>query len=238
MPIQSSVPAPVSARPVVVIGGPTGPSGGPTGPTGPQGAVSLTGATGPTGSFGPTGATGITGATGAGAFTGPTGMTGPPGVGTAGPAGATGPAGAAGPAGAVGSLGTRNSNVASGPMTGIGLTQTAFGCTCILTPTTTGRLLIHATGAVQNTGSGNTNVFGWYGTGTPPVSGQTSGLGFSQFCINQRLCGSADSDWVGFCLTGLATLSVGTEYWFDVVISSTSGAGAGIRDVEVVVLEL
>lgn len=104
-------PAPISARPVVVIGGPTGPSGGPTGPTGSSftGPTGATAATGPTGAIGtgPTGATGVTGPTGATGFTGPPGNPGPTGlsaVGTTGPTGNTGPLGT-GPTGPTGVTG-------------------------------------------------------------------------------------------------------------------------------------
>lgn len=113
MTVTVNQPAPVSALPVVVVGGATGPSGGPTGPTGntgPTGAVSPTGNTGPTGP-GPTGPTGNQGLTGP---SGPTGMTGPPngptgpqgpvGTGVTGPIGPTGPNG--GPTGPTGTAGT------------------------------------------------------------------------------------------------------------------------------------
>lgn len=93
--------APVTAYPIVLLGGPTGPSGGPTGATGATGAAA-TGATGPTGRTGPTGpiGTGPTGATAATGVTGATGYTGPPGsslTGSTGPTGATGVTGPTGP---------------------------------------------------------------------------------------------------------------------------------------------
>lgn len=124
-------PAPIYARPVVVVSGPTGPSGGPTGPTGPTGVTgasgqSVTGPTGPTG-FGATGSTGLTGSKGATGFTGPpgagsTGPTGAGGVGSTGPAGATGfgatgPTGLTGPTGNTGPLGTGPTG-ATGSLTG------------------------------------------------------------------------------------------------------------------------
>lgn len=97
MSVEDISPAPVMARPVLVVGGPTGPSGGPTGPTGAPGpaATGPTGVTGPTGG-GPTGPTGVTGPTGS------TGFTGPPGSGATGP---TGAGGGAGPTGATGATG-------------------------------------------------------------------------------------------------------------------------------------
>ena len=92
MPALIYGPAPIYARPIVVVPGqtgPTGPSGGPTGPTGP---ALNTGPTGPAGPTGPSGAaSNVTGPTGA---SGRTGFTGPPG--SAGATGAQGPTGAAG----------------------------------------------------------------------------------------------------------------------------------------------
>lgn len=101
-----SVPSPVLAQPVIVVGGPTGATGpspgstGPTGPSGPTGAVG-TGPTGATGVTGPSGTAGLRGLTGPTGFTGPPGnsVTGPAGLGTTGPAGAAGAAGATGPTG-------------------------------------------------------------------------------------------------------------------------------------------
>lgn len=94
MTVSVNGPAPVMARPIVLVLGPTGPSGGPTGSTGPTGALGLTG---PTGQRGQTGAGGA-----ASSVTGPTGNTGPAGV--TGPQGntVTGPTGGAGPTGSSG----------------------------------------------------------------------------------------------------------------------------------------
>lgn len=86
-------PAPVFARPIVAVVGPTGPTGAPAGPTGPTGATNpFTGPTGPpgTGPTGPIGATStVTGPTGPGK----TGFTGPPGNAATGVTGPTGPTG-------------------------------------------------------------------------------------------------------------------------------------------------
>lgn len=112
MTVQVQAPAPIYARPVVVVGGPTGPSGGPTGTTGATGPTGkaapsgATGSTGPTGT-GPTGVTGTTGATGATGPFGPPGNAGPTGlsaVGTTGPTGASG-LGPSGPTGKTGPTG-------------------------------------------------------------------------------------------------------------------------------------
>ena len=102
MPVYQAVPSPVSALPIILLGGPTGatgPSPGSTGPTGP------TGFTGPLGT-GPTGPTGLQGPSGSNSTaTGPTGNTGPfgpPGNSVTGPAGPIGPTGTVGPTGPLG----------------------------------------------------------------------------------------------------------------------------------------
>jgi len=115
MTVTVNQPAPISARPVVVVGGPTGPSGGPTGPTGNTGPSGAAASTGPTGHTGPSGAgstgpTGVTGPRGLTGYTGPAGnsVTGPTGdastvTGPTGPSpgstGPTGPTGNTGPTG-------------------------------------------------------------------------------------------------------------------------------------------
>lgn len=105
MTITVNEPAPIYARPVRVVSGPTGPSGGPTGSTGPTGPSGAPASTGPTGVTGPTGA-GFTGATGPSGPRGLTGYTGPPGNSFTGPTGdpstVTGPTGFTGPTGATG----------------------------------------------------------------------------------------------------------------------------------------
>lgn len=109
------VPRPIQAKPIVVIGGPTGPAGGPPGPTGPQGDATMTGPTGP---VGPTGVMG-TGPAGDGAYTGPTGApgpTGPVGEGAQGPPGPTGSMGYTGDRGPTGMQGPQGvTGSASGP---------------------------------------------------------------------------------------------------------------------------
>lgn len=147
-------PAPIYARPVVVVGGPTGPSGGPTGPTG------NTGRTGPTASPGSTGATGPTGlgATGPSGVTGPRGLTGFTGPqGNAGPTGPTGNTGATGfgPTGATGVPGSATSTGATGaagPTGGTGPTGVAGSATNTGATGPTGATGIGATGPTGATG--------------------------------------------------------------------------------------
>jgi hypothetical protein len=104
----------IYAKPVRVVGGPTGPGFGPTGPTGAQGDVSLTGPTGYTGPTGPMG-TGPAGEDGATGPTGATGQTGPFGAGPIGPTGEQGAIGYTGPTGPTGVVGATGID---GPATG------------------------------------------------------------------------------------------------------------------------
>lgn len=236
MPTQSYVPAPIMAQPVVIVGGPTGPSSGPTGSTGPVGA---TGSAGVTGSAGPTGITGPTGAagpTGAGAFTGPIGFTGPPGsVGIIGPTGDIGPTGMTGPQGELdGSRSRLTSSTAT--LASITTANTAYGLGMYYTPAATGRVMLWATGVAQNSAAATTNVVLWNGTGTAPAAGATSFSG-SSAGISKRCAGSADSDWIGFSVYGLLTLTIGIQYWFDVVAASSSGSGGSVRDVQIMLIE-
>jgi len=205
-----------------------------------MGAAAPTGPTGRTGPTGITGPTGLIGPTGIGAFTGPTGYTGPPGsLGAIGPTGWTGYTGMTGPQGDLSNLLSAYTASSTTPLTGIGTTQTAFGVGMTYTPSTTGRMMIIASGTAQQTSASNmTNVFGRYGTGTPPTSGATAGLG-SQFGLTQHIGGSATGgDWIGFVVEAIISMTIGTTYWFDIAISGTGGTGAGVRDIQILMVEL
>lgn len=126
MTIEIIAPAPVFARPVVVVGGPTGPAGGPTGTTGPTGstgATAATGSTGPTGATGAgaTGPSGVTGPRGLTGFTGPPGNPGPTGLSAVGTTGPTGPLGT-GPTGGTGAALTGPTGPNGGPTGPTGIT--------------------------------------------------------------------------------------------------------------------
>ena|SRR5215471_5233458 len=234
MVIQTNVPAPILAQPVVVVGGPTGPGGGPTGPTGPQGAMSLTGTTGPTGRTGPSGPTGIMGPTGAGAFTGPGGVTGPPG--SIGMTGATGVTGPTGPIGAAQS-GARNF---ANPAGGYGVTPTFVGLNFTATPIKTGNVMAWMAGVALNTtsGGGSVNITAYYGTGTPPVPGDSSPVG-AVFGLTQHLVLASGTEQVGFMITDkISGMTLNTTYWFDLMISTTSGTGAFVKDIQGTALEV
>jgi hypothetical protein len=167
MTVQVQAPAPVYARPVVVVVGPTGPSGGPTGPTGitgPSGisATGVTGYTGPTGS-GPTGVTGATGPRGLTGYTGPpgnagptgaassaVGPTGPLGTGPTGPTGVTGFTGpSGGPTGPTGYTGPTGNTGATGPAQVANMEFVIDGGGSVIAVGTTGYLTVDFAGSIQ-----------------------------------------------------------------------------------------
>lgn len=240
-----SVPAPIMAKPVVVIGGPTGPSGGPTGPTGAQGTASVTGATGYTGPTGIVGFTGPTGSPGAGAFTGPTGNTGPPGIGS--PSTVAGPTGPQGPPGATGSGagGLPNFNYANAPTPAgnVSITETAMGLGqsgCVITPNKSGKVLVIFSGMVRNSTAAGDGVqlTGRYGSGTAPANGVTTGLG-AAFSIPQSFIASTTTGRQGFCLHYVFSgLTLGTQWWFDISLVAISAGGASVFDVQFSAVEL
>ena len=194
MATQSTTPAPIMAQPVVVVGGPTGPSGGPTGGMGPTGTTGYTGPSGMTGPTGIRGFTGPTGAPGVTAFTGPTGPFGPPGsVGAASSVtGPTGAVGATGPSATIPAgrfVSTYNSSTT---LTGIGTSQVCFGLNVSYTPSYSGRLLLIASGMVQNTTANAAQAFGFYGSGASPASGAAVPAINGQWGCTQHSSGSAD----------------------------------------------
>lgn len=232
MSTQSNIPAPIAAMPVVLVGGPTGPSGGPTGPTGPAGLATITGATGSAGPTGFTGPTGTVGATGAGAFTGPTGRTGPPGsVGAA----STGPTG---PTGAIGVSQSVSGSIVA-PTGPAGTTPYMIGLGGTFTPNLSGKCFIELAGVALNTtgGGGNINVAGRYGTGTPPIAG--AGVTGTAFGIAQHIITNANTVQIGFTVIGIVSgLTLGTPYWIDLVISTDSGTGGFVKDLQGIAMEI
>ena len=232
MSTQSNTPAPIRAQPVVVIGGPTGPGGGPTGPTGAQGSASVTGATGYTGPTGITGPTGRTGATGAGAFTGPTGYTGPPGSLGAASTGPTGPTGSIG-------VSQSASGVLAAPTGPAGTTPYMIGLGATFTPNKSGKCFIELAGVALNTtgGGGSINILGRYGTGTPPAAGAAA-TGTS-FGTVQHIVTNANNVQIGFTIIGIVSgLALGTPYWIDLVISTDSGTGGFVKDLQGIAMEI
>lgn len=240
---QSGIPAPISAQPVVVIGGPTGPSGGPTGPTGPAGIATITGATGPSGPTGVLGSTGPTGAPGEGAFTGPTGMTGPPGIGS--PSTIPGPTGATG---AVGAPGTASSDTTwdqgqvVSPVGNVSTTEVAMGLGTSFRIFTinTGVVFVIISGIVLNSAAAGNGVTitGRHGIGTPPANGSAISLG-TAFGASQHFVASTTAGQQGFCVHGIVSgLPIGVAAWFDLSIVAVTAGGATVKDVQFSVIEI
>jgi hypothetical protein len=232
MSTQSNTPAPIMAQPVVVVGGPTGPSGGPTGPTGYTGPTAATGVTGYTGPTGVTGPTGRVGATGAGAFTGPTGYTGPPGSLGAASTGATGPTGPVG----VFQSGSAALASPTGPM---GTTPLMIGLNGDFVPAATGKIFIAIAGVALNTtgGGGSINISGYYGTGTAPSPG--AAVMGTLFSVTQHIITASAAAQAGFTILGLISgLTLGTTYWIDLAVSTTTGANAFVKDVKGIAMEI
>jgi hypothetical protein len=238
MTIQSKTPAPIEARPVIVVGGPTGPAGGPTGSTGATGPISVT--TGPTGYPGAHGVTGPTGAQGIQGVTGPTGMTGPPGAvggfGPAGPVGSTGPMGPTGDA----PPGYHYSTQSPGPHGPYGSSPVhmGFGTSIIHQMIGQGRALVMFTGQVRNTaGSAGVSMGGRLGLYPGPSAGAAA-TG-SSFGANQHPYMTSGADWQSFTIMAIVPgFTVGQTYWFDLVVQSTiASATAFVQDVQFVLIE-
>ena len=231
---MTNSPAPIMAKPVVVIGGPTGPSGGPTGPTGapgPAATIGPQGPPGPTGSIG-TGPTGPQGHTGT---DGPQGSTGPPG--SFGGAGYTGPTGSQGAPGVSG-MGFKTA-IGAGPYGPNGTAPTLIGLTILHNLQFEARVAVEISGMVRNSAGGSgggVNLVGRYGLGlVAPPAGETVELGL-QFPVPAQFFTIDPQGYYGFTVRMHTTLSAGT-WWFDLAISSTAGNNAYVRDVYLTLIE-
>lgn len=226
--------APIMAKPVVVIGGPTGPPGGPTGPTGAPGPAATIG---PTGYLGPTGPS-VTGPTGPQGFTGPDGPRG-----ATGPAGSFGGAGYTGPTGAPGATGTTFRGFATaavaGPYGPVDTTPTLIGlrASYVVRP---GVLSVEITGMVRNaTGGsgGGVELSGRYGVGSvPPSAGETVNMGLG-FPVLSRFFTTDGLGYYNFNVRMLTDGLAEGPMWFDLAINSTGGAVAYVRDVQLLLIE-
>lgn len=212
--------------------GPTGTAGaaGPTGPTGGVGGSGAAGGTGSQGPTGPTGSTGLAGSTGSQGISGATGPTGPTGATGATGAVGTGPTGPGGSAAnffyarSLGGL----TGVSSTPlMLGLGKGNSSFGLAApfVLTPASSGDIIVHIDGYLSN-GASNVGDFALvYGTGTAP-SNNGGFTGVTLTSMPQTVGGSTVADF-GFSMTGLLTgAAIGTQYWFDVIAMSNGNTAA------------
>jgi hypothetical protein len=239
MPIDSNIPAEIMVRPVAVVIQETG---GPTGVTGPTGAAGdPSSVTGPTGLVGQTGPTGGVGPTGVGAFTGPMGMTGPPGAGGVGPMGMTGPTGARF-GGGTDTWGRSSDSTIYGPY-GPTYTHCGRGNAWRHDHVSSGVSLIVVSGLARNSAGGgvgaNTLVKLNCGVGTaaPPAGSSEQGFSFGRE-LNIFLTNS--NDWVGFTIP---VISAGWgnppfSLWSDLVVRSSVGSNAYVRDLHWVLVEI
>jgi hypothetical protein len=122
---------------------------------------------------------------------------------------------------------------------GIGTTELMVGCAFTYTPTVTGHIRINIAGIAMNTAGGagaGTTITGRYGTGTPPAAG--AALTGTQYGVIQHIF-LPNLAQVGFMIMDIpTTFTVGMAYWFDLSVVSTSGAGAGVKDIQFTLLEL
>jgi hypothetical protein len=232
MSTESNIPAEIMARPVVVIGGPTGPAGAPTGSTGPTGPAGTASTTGATGATGPTGQFG-TGPTGASSkVTGPTGRTGP--------AGSPGATGMQGPTGSTGTLGSGDSSryfygshqSAIGPY-GISYAMAGLGIT--YTIKSSGSLLLIFSGVARNTGGAITTIAAKWGAGSSPAAGGSEvgvGIGSPQNIV------CAAGEQVGFTINMVMSFAGQSLIWLDLAFKSSSGTTALIQDINFTLIEL
>lgn len=224
--MASNIPAaPISTRPVVVIGqGPTGPAGyiggpGPTGATGLPGFSTNTGATGPAGEPG-----------------GPTGPTGPQGSVLSVATGSTGPQGPQGPPGTI------STHVASGlTLAPAGTTSGSgvmLGLSSVITPTVTGRVMVWINGVASQTNSNNNAAYEIRcGTGTPPANGVAPvGTKISGQLVTNFSSGLTST---GFFIQGfIQGLALGVPVWLDILLSSPRGGTATMTEVQLNAFEL
>lgn len=239
MAVEVVAPAPVAARPVVVIGGPTGPAGGPTGGTGPTGhtgAPAATGTTGPTGATGPTGrgatgpaSTGATGPSGPpGGPTGSQGDTGPTGVaGSASNTGATGHTGPTGSTGFTGPVGTAANTGATGPSGPSGPTGKTGPAGTAANTGATG-----PTGITGPTGAGATGPTGLPGSATNTgATGPTGGGGGAAAIAAQRYAPPTTSSFTTVVGTNSENPSVSdtSDRGLNVTFGVSPGGGNNVR---------
>jgi hypothetical protein len=197
-----------------------------TGLTGQSGYTGETGATGLTGQSGYTGETGATGATG---MTGATGLTGFGNTGVTGATGFTGPA----------YNGVSITATTSAPTGTSGFTQLMMGCAGTITPGTSTRLLVSASGQMANDSastSGATVNF-CYGTGAKPANGDAASgsvIGAPQTCVVKSA-----GETSGFNITGVITgLTPATAYWLDLSLASVTTGTATITGVTISAVEI
>ena len=101
-----------------------------------------------------------------------------------------------------------------------------LGSTCTITPRVTGQLLIHVVGDMGTaTTAGSTFTAQIrYGTGTAPVNGAAVTGTVAGSVVAIILTGYTANDRIPIALVGhVSGLTVGTAYWLDIAITTSSG---------------
>ena len=113
----------------------------------------------------------------------------------------------------------------------------------VITPAGSGKVEVTITGIYLTTVSAvNINLGGRYGTGTPPANGTAAagtrfGTGSSESVLKESSASSGAG--MDFELTAILTLTPGTAYWFDAVVSTqTGGDVATLENLNVKIKEL
>lgn len=114
-----------------------------------------------------------------------------------------------------------------------------LGSTATITPRVTGQLLIEAVGDMGTaTTAGSTFTAQLrYGTGTAPVNGAAVTGTVAGSVVAIILSGYTANDRIPIALKGhVSSLTVGTAYWFDVALTTSSGT-LTIKNVSIVARE-
>lgn len=110
----------------------------------------------------------------------------------------------------------------------------------LITPTTTGRVLIIINGrSANNNASGGVVIGLRYGTGTGPANGASSGTGIAALGANETYSIANTSIAVPFSLAGVVSgLTIGQGYWIDLILAATTGGTATVSNVTLSAVEL
>ena len=114
----------------------------------------------------------------------------------------------------------------------------AVGTGVHLTPTSTGRVLVIATGIFNTSGGVEVIHDLHYGTGTPPAQGANITSAAQLGATNTPTDTTSTIGYMGWALNGVAlNLTIGQEYWFDVGFQVNTGT-VTIFDVSLSAVEI
>lgn len=104
-------------------------------------------------------------------------------------------------------------------LTGVATKMFGLGSVAKLTPTASGKVLLHWIGISSLTGAGTQGTFtAYYGTGTAPANG--AAVTGTALVLSAIVLTSSP-----MTLAGLVTLTAGTAYWFDVAATANNASG-------------